>query len=388
MLFGSVLKCFDKSVIRCLYDTTIFFKYVIFCGSVKIIVSIMGNIDQIKTLRLIRDCFSMKDFDRLSKSIGLVDADYNLDARISGLDNEDSFAETCRLMGTATHIIQLSHNPKFCKEYKVPDFFIRFQPNISCFDGEQKDILGKNILVEVKSTNKSKAKVSGEYLRMLRKTSDMMGYPLCIAIRFNTHFTRPFWVIKLDDNREKNNITFSEDEIDSCMRVILWDDYNFFIHEDTNISLFYDKSKVTSAYAVHPEFGSLEKVLIKRGENSVVFAGEDRLVAHLFLESFELKQIGVQTFGANTTQYLKPGFYVPSLSDVLFFMNNYIQRFVIERNERYDRFPFIFDDSIFSRNSINDMIAPLIDKNLLYKYVPYEPDDQLKIWEKYFGSRV
>lgn len=341
------------------------------------------DINQIKTLRMIRDHISTQEYNRIKSMLGFDGDEKNLFGRLAGLDNEDSFAEICYSMGTATHIIKLNNNPRYCDDYKVPDLFIRFQPGAEYYKFDKDDVAGANILVEVKSTSKSTKKISGEYLRKLRKAADVMGYPLFIATRFIEEYRRPFWIVKADDVGCES-ILFSRDEIDSCMRISLWDDYNFFMYEDTVISFVFDKSKAEDVDAAHTEYGSLEKVEVVRGDTSISFTGVERLIAHLFFESFYLEQSGVERIGSITTQYNKPYYIVPSLSDVLFFMNNYINRFTIGVGEKYDGFPYIYDKSIIDRETIEDIIVSLCDKGLLLKYIPGEPENHLRLWRKYF----
>lgn len=341
------------------------------------------DINRIKTLRMIRDHISNQEYDRIKSILGFDGDEKNLFGRLSGFDNEDSFAETCYAMGTATHIIKLNNNPRYCDEYKVPDLFIRFQPGVAYYKHDKESVIGANILIEVKSTSKSAKKVSGDYLKKLRKAADVMGYPLFIATRFIEEYRRPFWIIKADDGRS-DSVLFSYDEIYSCMKVSLWNDYNFVIYEDTIISFVFDKSKTDEIYAAHTDYGSLEKVEVVRGDASISFTGVDRLIAHLFFESFDLEQTMVEHIGSITIQYNQPHFIVPALSDVLFFMNNLLNRSTMDSANKYDGFPYIYNQSIIDRETVEEFVGTLLDKGLLLKYILGEPEEHLKLWEKYF----
>jgi len=104
----------------------------------------------------------------------LVDRVKRLDL---GLPAEDEFVFILSWLGKCSLVHKLDQRqfpPKSRNEYQVPDLFASFKTKVGL----------KQVLVEIKVTNKKKLKWKADYLQKLKSYSNLLGIPLLVAWKF------------------------------------------------------------------------------------------------------------------------------------------------------------------------------------------------------------
>ncbi len=311
-----------------------------------------------------------------------------IDRAILGLSQEDEFNFLCKLMGTTTHLVPLVQTPFIKGEYIVPDFLARFQPGCSISGGYSKsESRGYECLIEVKSTEKDRVKVSGSRLKKLRHFAHQFNFPLLFAVRFMQFEHNAIWVIKEDENPSSSSITIKFDHWLNQIRHVLWDEYWYMLPQDIRFRSICDKSPTAEAGKT-TKYGVQTSLIIERDDRHSVLYGSQAMYLSAFFEAFALKEAEVKEIDETKTEILlHPTLHICSMVDMLFRLSNL--PIDSEGNTLHDASRAVShtEDTWFSRELIEKFAKELHENGFLDFIGFTDKETHIDQWRR-FGGQV
>jgi hypothetical protein len=174
-------------------------------------------------------------------SDGNVD-ELEFDRSVAGLCQEDEFAVLCKIMGTATLLVELGQRPIIQSDLIPPDFLIRFETGCELLNIPRSKEFGFKCLVEVKATAKDEFKIKGSLLRRRREFADLLGMPLLFAVRFMKARQNAVWAVVWDRDRSKSSLSVGINDVSEGVGPVIWNDFLLMLRPDLMIIKQYDKS--------------------------------------------------------------------------------------------------------------------------------------------------
>lgn len=349
----------------------------------------MPIVEVAKALRAVKAILSASDFERV-RDIVLESHRVDAGRALAGLHEEDEFAVLCRLMGSTTHLVPLGQRPLLRGEYIVPDFLARFQPGCSFRGWTQEDSAGFNCVVEVKSTKKNHFDIGGAPLQRLRRFADTFGLPLLFAVRFVRFGNSALWVVVEDQDRSKNSLKVTVNDLIKGARAVLWDDYFYMITPGTHFQASYTRH-VTHSNVVRPDYGEQFEFHVVTAGERIVFQGVDAALFSLFFEAFELQEAGKQVRGDITYVIYMPKVAFCSIADLIYKMN----RLPVDEtgHSAYDPAKLLMDfqnesePALVTRRLVETIGGHLLSKKILFVIGLGDEESHVALWRRYGGKR-
>ncbi len=279
---------------------------------------IPSKIELAKALREVKAIAKPEQYQEVHRVLTAERAD-DFGSAIEGLTEEDDFALTCVLMGTATHLAPVEQRLAVAGGHAAPDILVRFQPGFYQRRIPNSRHTGFRCFVEVKATTKDKLRIGGNQLRKLRAFADAFGMPLLLAVRFRW-FNSALWVMVQDNDRSKRSVTIGVSDWPSGLRPVLWDEHGYMLLPGTYFQATYDgKSSGRNLY--HRKYGEQIGFQIATQEERYALSGDDAGIAAALFECYNLEEIESKRQGELTHVLYRARNLVVSVADLIYGMN-------------------------------------------------------------------
>ncbi len=211
-----------------------------------------SDIERLKAFHQVESFLDDETRTLLVKKLDLENS--NLDNRLPGLRIEDEFALILYFLDECKHIISLDETTSvLTHESYQSDYIIHFKN-------------GKKIMVEVKSTEKEKYKISKSNLDKRLSFAKDMGLELYFALKIKGH-----WSLFDSSYLVKHNysINYESDLINSILCKVL-NSQIFLIPQGLKIESIYSKNTSNGLMVRHLEYGELISYKIYFNEKLII----------------------------------------------------------------------------------------------------------------------
>ena len=278
----------------------------------------VSEIEIIKTLKAVKatasDAVWMKVVEAFKDEHPFLANEEALERRLTGLCEEDEFAVLCQLMGTCTELVQLEGRPLSGGDPSTPDFLAEFRPGCRIAGRDAGEHSGFRCLVDVKTTDKKKWRLSGQALDRLRNFSSRLGLPLVIAVRFKG-LEPPWWQFIKDTGDGPIKVTASD--LNPGLRHVLWDEFS--VHLSPYLTVEHEYCTKTPLEGIHhPAHGTLTNMRFRLANGQEVCPVPELLcTVSAVMDVFGLQESAQQKADPQTITHSSPTRDVLFLSQIV-----------------------------------------------------------------------
>lgn len=349
-----------------------------------------SKMEMAKRLKAVKDiAVSTEDYEAIRQIILASDEVKDVEKAIDGLSEEDEFALTCRLMGTATHMVRLEQNPIFKGDFIVPDFLARFQPG--CFVGgkTQADSAGYRCMIDVKSTNKEKFKIGGSELRRRRNFANEFGLPLLLAVRFLGISQSAWWTIIDCSNEAISSLNVTAMDMMHGVRHVLWDEYYYMAPPGISFRAVHDATAEGFGWG-HHDYGPVQEFQVLYDSSVLKLTGSEAVIIGMFFRGFSLETVSTEKNGSVTVRTMVPRLKFVAVADMILRFNRIPTDGMKKSDYNPSRILALMDRNeptgLLSRDTLDGIEGWLLAHELLIIISMGDTMDHLAKWKVYGGE--
>lgn len=263
----------------------------------------LSQVELAKRLKVIKGITKNDDdFEKIKGDFVAEEHYPRINGIINGMSQEDEFSILCVMMDRCGAITGLDQTPLIDRGEKTSDFLMSFYPSQDIFGCPPNANNVYNCMVEIKSTIKSKLKISRSDLKKRISFAKRFNLPLIYAVRFTSAKGYALWAMV---NAEKllidNKVT--PNHVVEGISTVLFDNYSVTINQSYTIQKTYRKDKVDSL-AFHKEYGGLESITLhNENGHSYTLSGNDAFIFSLLFEVYITQSSYVETYKGTSNIY-------------------------------------------------------------------------------------